>query len=178
MISNFPTAILLAAGLAVSLPVLADGPADKVTGGYRHAACADCPVYGKKVLAQEAFGDKPQKGWIYIIRPDRTWNYIDLSASNACVHIYADGKARIGGLNSDGDGPGIGLFFGWEVEDNGEPAAWVDKTTTVRFPGDEAGRNDFLNWCATGDTTGNTAIFPHTVTGGNLQVHNYIADGD
>lgn len=178
MISNIRTALLLAAGLLVALPVLGDGPADKVTGTYGHAGCADCPVYRKEVVAHEAIGRQPQKGSIYIVRPDGTWNYIDLSASNACVHVYDDGKARIGGLNSDGDGPGIGRFFGWEVEDNGEPAAWVDKTTTVRFDGNAEGRDYFLDWCATGNPTGNTAIFPHMVVDGNLQVHNHGADGD
>ena len=177
MISNLRTAILLAAGLLVALPVLGDGPADKVTGTYWHAACAECPVYRKEVVAHEAVGDRPQKGSIYIIRPEGTWNYIDLSASNACVHVYADGRARIGGLNSDGDGPGIGRFFGWEVEDNGEPAAWVDRAWTVRFP--STGLEDFLAWCDDGTVQNNIPpVFPHDVVAGNLQVHNHAADGD
>lgn len=179
MTRYFTAAILVAAGVLVSLPAGADGAADKVTGKYWHAACAECPVYGKNVLAHEASAQKPQKGWIYILRPDGRWNYVDLSnAANACVRVFEDGKARIGGMNIDGTGPGLGLFVGWELEDNGEPAAWVDRTVTVRFPTGQEGLSYFLNWCETGSRDGNTAVFPHDVIGGNLQIHNHRGDGD
>lgn len=181
MASYVVMATLLAAGMLVSLPVSAEGAADAVTGNYLHRADApDAQIYGKKVLAREALGDRLQQGWIYVTRPNGTWDYIDLSDPlNGCVNVYEDGKARIGGLIIDGTSSAVGRFVGWEVEDNGEPAAWVDRTVTFRFPFlSDGGRDYFLEWCASGNTEGSDTAFEHYVVRGNLQVHNFDADGD
>ncbi len=175
-----------AAATLVFTAAMAAGPADKVSGEFLHVMSPSCPPtaddiapYGKEISAHESIDGRMQKGYIYIYRPNGTWNFIDLAnAANACVHVFEDGKARVGGMNIDGTGPGLGLYFGWEIEDGGEPGACADSVTGIRFPGTQEGRAYFLEWCASGDRTGNTAIWPHVVIEGNLQVHNGPADGD
>ena len=172
-------AILFLAGTLFAASALADGPADKVTGSFRHAGPVNDPgdvVYSKHISAHEALNGMPQFGFIYIVRPDGyTWEYIDLGdTENACVVVYADGQARVGGLVTDGIGPGLGRYFGWALQDNGEPGRMSDLTTTLRF--DDA--EDFLAWCEDGSMDWANAVWPHIVVGGNLQVHNFSTDSD
>jgi len=172
-------AIAVIAGTVLSLGALADGAADKVTGGFRHAGPVVDPgdvVYSKRISAHEALGVHPQRGFIYIVRPDgHTWEYIDLAdTDNACVNIYADGEARIGGLVTDGIGPGLGRYFGWALRDNGEPGRMSDLSTTLRF--DDV--THLMGWCEDGSTDWANAVWPHIVVAGNLQVHNNPSDGD
>jgi hypothetical protein len=183
--TRFPRVIFCAAGALLMAAGAAGSPADKVTGEFMHLMSPECPpvdeqpAYGKEMSAHESIDGRMQKGFIYIYRPDGTWNYIDLgNAANACVNVYENDKARVGGLNIDGTGPGIGRYFGWELEDHGEPGACADLVTGLRFPETPEGRLDFLEWCATGDRTGSTAVWPHVMIEGNLQIHNHAADGD
>jgi hypothetical protein len=179
MTAAISRAILLVAVAFACQSVLADGPADTVTGGFRHAAPVNDPgdvIYTKRINAHEAVDGLLQHGFIYIVRPDgHTWEYIDLGdTDNACVNVYADGEARVGGLVTDGIGPGLGRYFGWALQDNGEPGYLADRTTTLRFVDVEG----FFAWCATGDEGYADVIWPHIVVSGNLQVHNFATDGD
>lgn len=172
-------AILVIAGTLLCISALAGGAADKVTGGYRHAAPVNDPgdvIYSKRISAHEALDGLRQLGFIFIVRPDgHTWEYIDLAdTENACVNIYADSEARVGGLVTDGIGPGLGRYFGWALTDIGEPGRMSDLTTGLRF--DNA--QNLLNWCDDGDEKWANAVWPHIVVAGNFQVHNYRSDGD
>lgn len=169
--------ILLLAVVFLGSSVMAQGPADKVTGGFWHAASPESRIFGKRISAHEASSRQPQHGFIYIVFPDgHAWSSIDLSdTQNACVNVYADGKARIGGRITDGIPDYLGRWYGWELEDVGEPAAGRDLSTTYRF-GDA---DDLLQWCETGYY--DNAIsggFPHTVLSGNLKIHNFAGDAD
>ena len=176
-------------GLALALftlTVYARGPADKVTGEY----ILD-DRYHRLVSAHEATGKHPQKGFFLSWQDSGAWYEIDFSDTvNTCVNVFADGQARIGGLVSDGkEGGGpIGLYFGFYVEDGGEPGSVVDYGFTYRVSTDkwsEVARDALLDWCKTGELEldVNVVIGPtlqagavvwglHFVTDGNLQVHN------
>jgi hypothetical protein len=176
---QFTRVVAIVAGALIGISAFAGGAADKVTGHFRHAGPVNDPgdvIYSKTISAHEAFAGRPQRGFIYAVRPDgHTWEYIDLAdTSTACVNVYGDGQARIGGLVTGGIGPGMGRFFGWELRDNGEPARLSDLTTTLRF--DDA--DDLLAWCISGDTNWANAVWPHIVLSGNLQVHNFDSDAD
>ena len=178
-------------GLALALftlTVYARGPADKVTGEY----ILD-DRYHRLVSAHEATGKHPQKGFFLSWQDSGAWYEIDFSDTvNTCVNVFADGQARIGGLISDskeGGGP-IGLYFGFYVEDGGEPGSVVDygftyRVSTVKWS--EVARVALLDWCNTGvlELDGSAVTGPpiavqegavvwglHFVTDGNLQVHN------
>jgi hypothetical protein len=186
----------LTVGLLAGAALAGDGPADKVTGSLLNASfsnepCPECPpgiqvnlenANGKEISAHEALGKRLQHGFVYILRVDGTWDLIDLgNGVDSCVYVYADGRARIGGLVVDGTGPGLGRYFGFEVEDKGEPGKWADLITTVRFPPlsvNPESRENFGAWCAVGNREGNTAVWPGLVVDGNLKVHNYPGDGD
>ena len=175
----FTRAIVVIAGTLMCFSALAGNAADKVTGSFRHAAPVNDPgdvIYSKYISAHEALGGRPQLGFIYLVRPDgHTWEYIDLAdTKNACVNVHADGEARIGGLVTDGIGPGLGRYFGWALQDNGEPGRMSDLTTTLRF--DDAEK--LFAWCISGDTDWANAIWPHIVVAGNLKVHNFGSDAD
>ena len=175
----FTRASLVIAGTLMSFSAFAGNAADKVTGDFRHAAPVNDPgdvIYSKHISAHEALAGRPQRGFIYFVRPDgHTWEYIDLAdTDNACVNVYADGEARIGGLVTDGIGPGLGRYFGWALQDNGEPGRMSDLTTTLRFDNAE----NLFAWCITGDTNYAITIAPHIVVAGNLKVHNFGSDAD
>ena len=178
MTRNFERLLCVLAGMLLAGSAIADGAADAVTGSFRHAGPANDPgdvIYSKVISAHEAFADRPQRGFIYAVRPDGyTWEYIDLSDEDACVNVYEEGKARIGGVISDGIGPALGAWFGWALEDRGEPGRLTDLSTTLRFA-DAAG---LQAWCASGDIGYALHVYPHIVVAGNLQVHDYEADGD
>ena len=174
--------------------VSAGGPADKVTGEY---ILND--RYHRLVSAHEATGKRPQKGFFLSWQDSGAWYEIDFSDTvNTCVNVFADGQARIGGLVSDGsEGSGpIGRYFGFFVEDGGEPGSIVDYGFTYRVSTDYLSKNArlaLLDWCETGvlELDGSAVTGPpiavqegavvwglHFVTDGNLQVHNSPSDID
>jgi hypothetical protein len=179
-------AITALACLASANVSAAGGPrsADKVTGEYTYGSCFDCVpgdeltnVAHSLLSAHEATGKSPQKGFQLSWRDDGLWFEIDLrDTENSCVVVWADGRARIGGLVSDGNGPQVGKYFGSLIMDEGEPAYFNDRKVTYRFP--PTGREDFLAWCLDGEPDGATAIWPQVVIQGNIQVHNSPGDGD
>jgi hypothetical protein len=190
----------VALGLLAGVALAGDGPADKVTGFLfrvppSNPACSEDPpdlqvtlasAISKEFSAHEALGRRLQHGYVYLVRPTGLWELIDLgNVEESCVNVFADGKARVGGLIIDGTGPAVGRYFGFEIEDKGEPAWCSDISTTVRFPRPQEdpedppqGRVDFLNWCETGSLEGNTGYWPGVVVYGNIKVHNYPGDGD
>lgn len=186
----------VALGMLAGGAVAGDGPADKVTGFFYNVsasnpACSEDPpdlqvtlasAVSKEFSAHEALGKKLQHGYVYLVRPTGAWELIDLgNAGESCVNVYADGEARVGGLIIDGTGPAVGRYFGFEIVDQGEPAACSDMSTTVRFPrlaDDPDSRENFLEWCESGSLDGNTGYWPGIVVYGNVKVHNYAGDGD
>jgi hypothetical protein len=136
----------------------------------------------REISAHEASGRRVQHGYVYLVRPTGQWELIDLgSVEDSCVKVFGDGMARIGGLVIDGTGPGVGRYFGFEIEDKGEPAWCSDLSTTVRFPrlsDDPDSRDNFRAWCQDGTLDGNTGYWPGVVVYGNIKVHNYPGDGD
>ena len=155
----------------------AGGPADKVTGEFTLN-----DVYHRLVSAHEATGKHPQKGFFFSWQDSGRWQEIDFSDTvNTCVNVFADGQARIGGLISDGNegNPAIGRYFGFNLLDGGEgkPGLIVDHSDTYRVSTvyySESARLGLLEWCNSGTHAGliGQAIWPHSVTEGNLQVHN------
>ena len=169
--------------LAANAYAKGKGATDKVTGEYTRGNCPEyaCEPPGdalnsvahRMVSAHEASDKRPQKGFMLSWTDEGKWWEVDLSdTDNSCVHVYEDGKARIGGLVSDqggynpGSGP-IGRYVGFHIEDWGEPAYWVDRTQTHRMNflrigehwddydeeeeyqyGWEAVRDALLAWCA------------------------------
>jgi len=171
----------------------ARGPVDKVTGDYTHGNCWDCTpddvlnfISHKLISAHEASDKHPQKGFVYSWNDAGRWFEMDLSdTENTCVHVYADGRVRTGGLVSDGNGPQVGRYFGLDLYDNGEPAYFTDRGFTIRFSLDyysEVARLAFLEWCETGELPAEPiyglAVWSHVIFEGNLQVHNAPGDGD
>jgi hypothetical protein len=178
------------------------GGTDKVTGEYTRGNCPDfaCEppgeelgfVYHRMIIAHESSNKKPQKGFLLSWRDDGYWYEIDLSDStNSCVHVFQDGKARIGGVVTDGSpgAPPIGRYFGVLMEDGGQPAYWADRSVTIRmsslYVGEEGWedvRSFFLNWCETGSTedppVGFNDAWKGIVFEGNFKVHNSPRDGD
>jgi hypothetical protein len=194
--TGLKTMTAVALGLLAGAALAGDGPADKVTGTSLRASfsaepCPECPpgiqvnlanANVHEVSAHEARGRQSQHGYVYILRASGAWDLIDLgNVDNACVHVYADGRARIGGQVVDGTSVALGRYFGFEIEDKGEPGKWSDRVTTVRFPklsDDPQSQANFRNWCADGDLFGSTAVWPGLVVDGNIKVHNYPGDGD
>jgi hypothetical protein len=179
----------------VAANVFAGGKVDKATGDYVHGNCWDCvpgdelPFISHKLMsAHEASGKHRQKGFVFSWNLKGKWFEMDLSdTDNTCVKIYEDGRVRTGGLVSEGNGPQVGRYFGLELEDNGEPAYFVDRGTTVRFSTEyyfEPARLAFLEWCETGnippegEVPEGFTIWKHVIFEGNLQVHNSPRDGD
>ena len=193
-------AIAVAAGIAAGSAV-AGGAADKVTGEFMRGNCWDCSpgdelgfVAHRLISAHEAFGKRAQKGFLLSWRDDGSWFEMDFTdPAETCVHVYADGLVRMGGLVTDGqraDGspaPQIGRYFGMLLIDGGEPGYFMDHGFTHRFTTlywSEEARDQFMAWCETGDLppvedrlTGFT-IWAGVVFDGNLQVHNSPMDGD
>jgi hypothetical protein len=113
--------------------------------------------------------------------------------AETCVHVFADGHVRMGGLASDGrnqfgdPAPQIGRYFGVLLVDGGEPAYFMDHGVVYRFSTDywsAASKEQFFHWCDTGnlpegdDLLPGAAEWPNVVIQGNLQVHNSPKDGD
>jgi len=185
-------------GFAIALftfTVYARGPADKVTGEY---VLND--IYHRLVSAHETTGNRPQKGFFLSWQDNGSWYEIDFNdTENTCVNVSTDGQARFGGLVGKGvkdnePAPQIGRYFGFFVEDGGEPGSIVDYGFTYRVSTNywsEVAKEALLDWCKTGELeiVGSTVIGPtlqagavvwglHFVTDGNLQVHSSPTDID
>ena len=173
--------------------VYAGGATDKVTGEYTRASCNGCQagdvlkwVSNRLLTAHEAGGKHRQKGSMFSWNDDGLWFELDFTDTfNTCVKIYDDGRARIGGLVHDGNGPQVGRYFGFYLEDNGEPAYFSDQGATVRISSDywsEPARLYFQHWCQKGLLPGDPlpgyAVMPAIVIDGNLVIHNSPKDGD
>jgi len=173
------TSFLVFVLVLFSVTAYAGGPADKVTGEFTLNG-----VLHRLLSAHESIGKNPQKGFLFAWRDEGLWFEIDFNdVENTCVHVYANGQARIGGLVSAGNGPQVGRYFGFLIVDGGEPGTMVDHGFTYRLTSDywsEAARLGVLDWCETGVQAGlpNEAIWPSVVTDGNLQVHNSPHDID
>ncbi|MBT8088653.1 MAG: hypothetical protein KJO01_00435 [Gammaproteobacteria bacterium] len=178
------TACLLAAN------AFAQGATDKVTGEYTRAGCNNCQpgdvlnfVGNRLISAHEASSKHPQKGFFLSWNDAGRWFALDFTDTlNTCVNVYEDGRARIGGLIEDGNGPQVGRVFGFYLEDHGGPAYFSDNGHTVRFALDyeevDEAREDLMYWCATGmlpegdQALDGLAVWPGIVIDGNLVVHN------
>lgn len=193
-------AIAAAAGMAAANAV-AGGAVDKVTGEFMRGNCWDCSpgdelgfVAHRLVSAHEASQKHPQTGFFLSWRDDGSWWEMDFNdPAETCIHVYADGHVRMGGLVTDGqraDGtpaPQIGRYFGMLLIDGGEPAYFTDHGFTHRFTTEywsEEARDQFMDWCATGalpaegEALPGFTIWAGVVFDGNLQVHNSPKDGD
>lgn len=171
----------------------AGGIVDKATGEYTRAGCYDCQpgdelgfVSNRLLSAHEASHKHPQKGSMFSWNDDGLWFELDFTDTfNTCVKVYEDGRARVGGLVHAGNGPQVGRYFGFYLEDNGEPAYFSDRGATVRISWDywsEPARMYFQHWCQTGNLPGDPlpgyTIWPSIVIEGNLAIHNSERDGD
>ncbi|MFC1696100.1 hypothetical protein ACFL1C_08255 [Pseudomonadota bacterium] len=189
----FTISACLVAASAVAKGPVDRGPVDKATGEHTYGSCQDCVpgdelnfVSHRLMSAHEASGKHPQKGFIFSWNDDGRWLEMDLrDTHNTCVHVFADGRVRTGGLVSEGNGPQVGRYFGLDFVDGGEPAYFLDHGATIRFGLDydsEAARLAFLDWCETGDLpdppTYGLAVWGFVISQGNVQVHNYPGDGD
>jgi hypothetical protein len=172
-----------------------------VTGDFTQGNCWDCApgdilgfVAQRLISAHESSAKKPQKGFLLSWRDDGSWWEMDFNdTANTCVHVYADGYARIGGLVTHGENAfglpaaQIGKYFGIYLVDGGEPAYFMDHGEVYRFSSElwslEAA-DQFFEWCDTGnlskveDRLPNFAVWPNVVFQGNLQIHNSHRDGD
>ena len=193
--------VIAAAMVMAAANAVAGGAADKVTGEFTRGNCGDCSpgdelgfIAHRLISAHEAFGRRPQKGFLLSWRDDGSWFEMDFNdPSETCVNVFADGVVRMGGLVTDGqraDGtpaPQIGRYFGMLLFDAGEPAYFVDHGFTHRFTTDywsEEARDQFMEWCETGalppegEALPGFTIWSGVVFDGNLQIHNSPADGD
>ena len=193
-------AIVAAASMAAANAV-AGGATDKVTGDFTQGNCWGCEpgdelgfVAHRLISAHEATVKHPQKGFFLSWRDDGSWFAMDFrDPAETCVHVYADGHVRMGGLVTDGQNPfgdpapQIGRYFGVYLVDGGEPAYFIDHGVVYRFTTDywsSAARDQFFEWCDEGtlpsgdDLLPGAAESPNVVFQGNLQVHNSPRDGD
>ena len=70
---QFTRVVAIVAGALIGISAFAGGAADKVTGHFRHAGPVNDPgdvIYSKTISAHEAFAGRPQRGFIYAVRPD------------------------------------------------------------------------------------------------------------
>ena len=192
---------IVAAACMAAANAVAGGATDKVTGEFMRGNCWDCSpgdelgfIAHRLISAHEAYGRKQQKGFLLSWRDDGSWFEMDFNdPTETCVHVYADGLVRMGGLVTDGqraDGspaPQIGRYFGMLLIDGGEPAYFVDHGFTHRFTTlywSAEARDQFMEWCDTGDLPPvedrlpGFTIWSGVVFQGNLQVHNSPKDGD
>jgi hypothetical protein len=171
----------------------AGGITDKVTGEYTRAGCNGCQpgdvlnfVANRLLSAHEAGGKHHQKGSLFSWNEAGLWFELNFDDTfNTCVNVYEDGRARIGGLVHDGNGPQVGRYFGFYLEDNGEPAYFSDSGASLRISAEywsESARLYLQHWCQTGNLPGDPlpgyTVWPSIVIAGNLQVHNSNRDGD
>ena len=179
----FVLAVFTCAAYAGGPKAKAGWSADKVTGDYTLNN-----VYHRLVSAHEATGKHPQKGFFLSWQDSGRWYEIDFrDPENSRVNVFADGQARIGGLVSDGNegAAAIGRYFGFNLLDGGKGKLGhvVDHSDTYRVSTvyySEDARLALLEWCDSGtyaDLIGQ-AIWPHSVSDGNLQVHNSPHNGD
>jgi len=193
-------AIVAVMGLATANAV-AGGVVDKVTGDFTQGNCWDCTpgdelgfVAHRLISAREATSKHPQRGFLFSWKSDGSWWEMNFNDSaETCVHVYADGHVRMGGLASDGrnkfgePASQIGRYFGVYLVDGGEPAYFMDHGVVYRFSTDTwstDAKEQFFHWCDTGilpagiDLLPGAAEWPNVVFQGNLQVHNSSKDGD
>jgi hypothetical protein len=179
----------------------AGGAVDKVTGDFTQGNCWGCVpgdelgfVAHRLISAKEATSKHPQRGFLFSWGDNGSWWEMDFSdPAETCVHVYADGQVRMGGLVSDGRNqvgnlaPQIGRYFGVYLVDGGEPAYFMDHGVVYRFSSDywsADAREQFFHWCDTGnlpegnDLLPGAAEWPNVVFQGNLQIHNSSRDGD
>jgi len=172
--------------LLLSASVCAGGPADKVTGDFTIVGCYQCVpgdplgIYRyRDISAHEAAGKRFQKGHLFSWQDNDAWYQMNFrDTENTCVHVYAEGAARIGGLVSDGNVGAVGKYFGYDILDGGQPdpELYVDTMWVIRFDGADP-KADFFFWCETG-TVVTATWWPQAVIEGNVKVHNYKYDGD
>lgn len=165
--------VAIVASNLLALSAFAGGPADKVTGDFVRLADTSSQEWTCEFTAHEAIGNRGKKGSLYCAKSNASdWWEVDLASESACVHVYSDGKARLGGMAVRGYPTSrIGAFYGMEVEDNGEPGAYTDTLDIKTFTA-----TTFASFCASG--LGSGGISPYTIIEGNLQVHNFSTDGD
>ena len=171
----------------------AQGSPDKVTGEFTRANCYDCQpgddlafISHRLLNAHEATDKHPQKGFMFAMNDAGIWFELDFTDThNTCVNVFEDGRARIGGIVQDGNGPQVGRTFGFYLEDQSGPAYFSDKTHTVRFTLDrwtDDARDYLHHWCQTGELLGaplrGYAVWFGIVIDGNFVVHNSPRDGD
>lgn len=182
--------LMVCAAALTAADGFARGPADKVTGQFTIVGC--CPIGESPVMrhrelsAHEPLGKHRQKGYLFSLNSQDRWYVMNFNdAANTCVNVYGDRRARIGGLISEGN-QAVGRYFGYDIEDWGEPAYLTDTMLVLRFIGpggpDDAAqaRVNFLIWCDTGVYSNATVdrLWPQIVIDGNVKVHNYPGDGD
>lgn len=172
----------------------AQGATDKVMGTYTRANCNDCQpgddlifVAHRQLLASEARGALSQTGFMFSSNDADVRFELDFTDTyNTCVNIYADGRARIAGVVTDGNGPQVERVFGFHLEDHGWPAYFSDKGQTVRFAleyNSEDARQYAHYWCETGELLNDQAlegyaVWPGIVIDGDLVICNTPTDGD
>ena len=172
------------------------GAADKVTGDFTIISTSCNPdvdpcVYRHRILsAHEETGIRHQRGFFFSWLDDGAWFEMDFTdTENTCVNVYADGRARMGGLVSDGTHPAVGKYFGLFMQDNGAPGAYTDETTVLRFNectldngycnGTFISPKDrFFDWCAGEDNELFATHWFQVLIQGNLRVKNGDTDED
>lgn len=193
---RFSLLTITASACLLAASAFAGGAVDKVTGEFTRAGCPDYECQpdddllfvGHRILsAHESSGKHPQKGFMFSVNNSGTWFELDFTDTfNTCVNIYADGRARIGGVVNSGNGAQVGRAFGFYLEDEGGPAYFSEKGHTVRFTTQyalvETARLYVQHWCQTGNLQGaplpGYAVWSGIVIEGNLVIHNSERDGD
>lgn len=181
------------AALLLAANAFAGGAADKVTGEFTRAGCNGCQpgdvlnfISHRLLSAHEADGKRHQKGSMFSWNDEGGWFEVDFNDTfNTCVNIYEDGRARIGGLVHDGNGPQVGRYFGFYLEDDGGPAYFSEHSATVRMSTVydlEAARLYVQHWCQTGNLPGDPlpgyVVWSGITIDGNMVIHNSPNDGD
>ena len=171
----------------------AQAATDKVLGTYTRANCNDCQpgddlafVGHRELEASEAQGELPQTGFMFSRNDSGTWFELDFDDTDkTCVNVFKDGRARIAGLVTDGNGPQVDRVFGFNLEDHGWPAYFSDKVQTIRFS--SAYNSDVAmeyahHWCEEGNLLGDAlegyVVWPGIVIAGDLVICNTPTDGD
>ena len=190
---RFSPLTIAAALCLLGANAFAQGATEKVTGEFTRTNCFDCQpgddlsfISHRLLNAHEESDKHPQKGFMFVMNDAGIWFELDFTDThNTCVNVFEDGRARIGGLVQDGNGPQVGRTFGFYLEDQSGPAYFSDKTHTVRFTLDrwsDDARDYLHHWCQTdellGDPLRGYAVWFGIVIDGNFVVHNSPRDGD